>query len=80
MLAVTLSATAAQPRLKIKHVEPLSWWVGMTTPLQLMVNGEGVSEYDVQILPAGQGVEVTAVHKADSPNYLFVDVKVEADA
>ena len=80
MLAVTLSATAAQPRLKIKHVEPLSWWVGMTTPLQLMINGEGVSEYDVQILPAGQGVEVTAVHKADSPNYLFVDVKIEDDA
>lgn len=80
VLAVAFSATAAQPRLKIKHIEPLSWWVGMTTPLQLMVNGEGVSEYDVQILPAGQGVEVTAVHKADSPNYLFVDVKVEADA
>ena len=80
VLAVTLSATAAQPRLKIKHVEPLSWWVGMTTPLQLMINGEGVSEYDVQILPAGQGVEVTAVHKADSPNYLFVDVKIEDDA
>ena len=80
MLAVTLSATAAQPRLKIKHVEPLSWWVGMTTPLQLMINGEGLSEYDVQILPAGQGVEVTAVHKADSPNYLFVDVKIEDDA
>ena len=52
----------------------------MTTPLQLMINGEGVSEYDVQILPAGQGVEVTAVHKADSPNYLFVDVKIEDDA
>ena len=80
VLAVTLSATAAQPRLKIKHVEPLSWWVGMTTPLQLMINGEGLSEYDVQILPAGQGVEVTAVHKADSPNYLFVDVKIEDDA
>ena len=80
VLAVMLSATAAQPRLKIKHVEPLSWWVGMTTPLQLMINGEGVSEYDVQILPAGQGVEVTAVHKADSPNYLFVDVKIEDDA
>ena len=80
VLAVTLSAAAAQPRLKIKHVEPLSWWVGMTTPLQLMINGEGVSEYDVQILPAGQGVELTAVHKADSPNYLFVDVKIEDDA
>ena len=52
----------------------------MTTPLQLMVNGDAISEYGVEILPVGQGVEVTSVHKADSPNYLFVDVAVAADA
>lgn len=80
IMLLGVSAEAAQPRLKIEHVEPLSWWVGMTTPLQLMINGEGVSSYDVQILPADQGVEIAAVHKADSPNYLFVDVKVAADA
>ena len=52
----------------------------MTTPLQLMVNAEGVSAYDVSILPEGQGVELKAVHKADSPNYLFLDVAIAADA
>ena len=80
MLAVALSATAAKPTFEIKHVEPLSWWVGMNTPLQIMVNGEGISDYDVTIMPEDRGVVVTAVHKADSPNYLFVDVAVAADA
>ena len=80
MLALLFSASAAKPRLSINHVEPLSWWVGMTTPLQLMVNATSISEYGVDILPKGQGVEVTALHKADSPNYLFVDVAVAADA
>ena len=80
MLAVALSATAAKPTFEIKHVEPLSWWVGMNTPLQIMVNGEGISDYDVTIMPKDKGVVVTAVHKADSPNYLFVDVAIAADA
>ena len=80
LLAVAMSATAAKPKFEIKHVEPLSWWVGMTTPLQIMVNGEGVSAYDVTILPEKQGVEVTKVHKADSPNYIFVDVAIAKDA
>ena len=80
MLAVALSATAAKPTFEIKHVEPLSWWVGMNTPLQIMVNGEGISDYDVTIMPKDRGVVVTAVHKADSPNYLFVDVAIAADA
>jgi len=80
IVALVGTTTAAKPKLKIEHVEPLSWWVGMSTPLQLMINGEGVSAYDVVILPEGQGVEVAAVHKADSPNYLFVDVQIATDA
>ena len=79
-LVVCCSAMAAKPRLNIKHVEPLSWWVGMNTPLQLMINGDAISEWGVEILPVGQGVEIKAVHKADSPNYIFVDVAVGEDA
>ncbi|MBR5595481.1 MAG: glycoside hydrolase family 13 protein [Alistipes sp.] len=79
-LAATLSVTAATPKIDIKHVEPLSWWVGMTTDLQLLVNGKNISLCDVQILPENQGVSVKALHKAESPNYLFVDVTVAADA
>ena len=51
----------------------------MQTPLQLLVNRAGIAAYDVRI-EGGQGVGVKARHKADSPNYLFVDVKVKPDA
>ena len=68
-------ATAAQ----LAHVEPLSWWTGMKCPLQLLVNGEGISSCDVSIA-GGRGVKVEAVHKAESPNYLFVDISVSPNA
>lgn len=80
LLAAVASASAAKPKFEIKHVEPLSWWVGMNTPLQLMINAEGIANYGVEILPADRGVAVKAVHKADSPNYLFVDVAISDDA
>ena len=59
----------------LAHVEPLSWWTGMKCPLQLLVNGPDISSWDVR---AEGGIKVTAVHKAESPNYLFVDVTVPA--
>ena len=64
---------------QVTRVEPLSWWVGMKTSLQLMVQGEGISAYNVSV-EGGKGVSVEAVHKAESPNYVFVDVKIAADA
>jgi glycosidase len=64
---------------KVTRVEPLSWWTGMNTPLQLLVQGEGISALDVRV-EGGEGVSVEKVHKADSPNYLFVDVKIAPTA
>ncbi len=60
---------------QVVRVEPLSWWVGMKTPLQLLVGGENISSYNVR-LEGGAGVKATKVTKGDSPNYLFVDVAV----
>lgn len=80
MLSTLVTAEAAKPKTTIKHVEPLSWWVGMNTPLQLLINGENIGAWSVEILPANQGVSVSGVHTADSPNYLFVDVDIEDDA
>ena len=68
-------ATAQQ----VTRVEPLSWWTGMKTPLQLLVQGSGISAYDVAI-EGGKGVSVGKVIKAESPNYLFLDVKIAPDA
>ncbi|MBR5671770.1 MAG: cyclomaltodextrinase N-terminal domain-containing protein [Bacteroidales bacterium] len=61
---------------QVQRVEPLSWWTGMTTDLQLMVQGPAISEYDVAV--EGKGLAVKAVHKADSPNFIFVDMAVKA--
>ena len=86
--ATVLAAACATSRIdlasiadaddRIDRVEPLSWWVGMETPLQLMVYGKEISEYDVAV--AGSNVEISGVHKADSPDYLFVDVAVSPQA
>ena len=73
--ASVADATAEQ----VTRVEPLSWWVGLKTDLQLLVQGVGISEYDVAI-EGGKGVSVEKINKAESPNYLFVDVDVAADA
>lgn len=64
---------------QVTRVEPLSWWTGMKMPLQLLVQGKNISEYNVSI-EGGRGVAVEKVIKAESPNYLFVDVAVSADA
>ena len=64
---------------QVTRVEPLSWWTGMKMPLQLLVQGENISEYNVSI-EGGSGVSVAKVNKADSPNFLFVDVKIAANA
>lgn len=65
--------------LSVSRVEPLSWWTGMKMPLQLLIQGERISACSVRI-EGGKGVSVKEIHKADSPNYLFVDVEIAPDA
>lgn len=77
-IILSFASLAAQQR--ISRVEPLSWWTGMKTQLQLLVNGEGMGAFDNVTVEGPAGVSVTAVHKADSPNYLFVDVAVAETA
>ena len=67
--AAVADATPAQ----VTRVEPLSWWTGMTMPLQVMVQGPEISAFTVT---AEGGLRVKEIHKADSPNYLFIDLDV----
>lgn len=60
---------------QVSRVEPMCWWTGMHTPLQLMVHGEDISSYDVRFSGLN-GVRVKEVHRADSPNYLFLDIDI----
>ena len=70
--AKTRQATSEQ----VTRVEPPCWWTGMKTELQLMVQGSQISDYDVAF---EKGPKVTKIHKADNPNFIFVDVEVPTD-
>ena len=75
----TPESVADADHQQVTRVEPLSWWTGMKTDLQLLIQGEAISGYEVSI-KGGKGVSVKETHKADSPNYLFVDVRIDASA
>lgn len=76
-LSFCVSLSAATP----DRVEPLCWWTGMTTELQIMVHSSELARAKrVTVEPADKGISVTAIHKAESPNYLFIDVEVAPDA
>lgn len=60
---------------QIKQVEPLNWWVGMKNEnLQLMVHAPGIGE----MVPSIEypGVSIQSVTKAESRNYLFIDLVI----
>ena len=74
---LTLQAKPKQAKAEqVTRVEPPCWWTGMTTELQLMVQGPQISDCEVIF---EKGPKVTRVHKADNPNFIFVDVEVPAD-
>jgi len=64
---------------QIERVEPPNWWVGFKeTKLQLLVKGNDISALSPAIEYAG--VSIQKVHKAKSPNYLFIDLQIDSDA
>ncbi|MBO7487587.1 MAG: cyclomaltodextrinase N-terminal domain-containing protein [Bacteroidales bacterium] len=73
---VDYSSVPQASESQVQRVEPLSWWTGMTTDLQLMVQGPAIAEYDVAV--EGKGLTVKEVHKADSPNFVFIDMAVKS--
>ena len=74
-----ISAVADADSTQVHRVEPLSWWTGMKTSLQLMVQGDRISEYELSV-EGGKGVSVSKIHKADSPNFLFADIDINRNA
>ncbi|UCD62437.1 MAG: glycoside hydrolase family 13 protein [Flavobacteriaceae bacterium] len=71
MLFLTVSFSTAQ----IDRVEPPNWWLGFkNSSVQLMVYGEGIATTTPSILY--NGVRLEAFHRAESPNYLFLDISI----
>jgi glycosidase len=64
---------------RIDRVEPASWWTGMKDDrLQLLVHGDRIGRLDVVIRHAG--VTIASVDRVENPNYLFVNLRIGADA
>lgn len=68
-------STCSFTQVKINTVEPPHWWAGMNNPeLQLLIHGENLADYSLEI--ANSEIKIKNVHKAESANYLFVDLNI----
>jgi len=69
----------SSPAQTLTRIEPENWWVGMQEPtVQLLVQGERIAELKPQLRHVG--VTLQRVTRGDSPNYLFLDLKLDAKA
>jgi glycosidase len=63
----------------IERVEPPFWWQGFRNrELQLLVHGNGMSQYTPSV--DYPGVDIARVERGDSPNYVFVYLDIGASA
>ncbi|NER10345.1 alpha-amylase [Muriicola jejuensis] len=71
ILFMTMSIAHAQ----IERIEPPNWWTGFRdSTLQLLVKGKGIGNYTVHARE--EWIKVVKSHRADSPNYLFLDLEI----
>ncbi|WP_458628702.1 glycoside hydrolase family 13 protein [Winogradskyella sp. PC D3.3] len=74
-----VSKTVLEIRNDIERVEPPNWWVGFKNQnVQLLVKHPNIGNAIPQI--SYRGVTLKEVHKADSPNYLFLDLDIAETA
>jgi len=74
-LLVTAFVQAQLPALE--RVEPSNWWVGMKNPrLQLLVHGDHIANRKVSL--RWPGVHLQQIHSVQNPNYLFLDLSIDA--
>ncbi len=67
------------PCWALDRIEPPHWWVGMVDPgLQLMLHGDAIAALQPQL--DYPGVRLLGTQRSNNPNYLFVDLHIDADA
>ena len=58
---------------QIERIEPPNWWVGFNNnELELLVKGENIIDYQLKL--DHPGVSIKSINKADSKNYLFINL------
>lgn len=76
--SLILTVTIIAQQFSIERVEPPNWWFGMKhDTVQVMIYGKNLS--DVEIFPQHGPIEIVDVHKAESPNYLFIDLVISPE-
>ena len=64
---------------EVEKVEPPNWWIGFKNKeLQLLVKHPNIGKSTPTI--SYDGVSIKKVNKAKSPNYLFIDLKIDKTA
>lgn len=75
-IVIALLYLAAFVSANVNRIDPPMWWTGFENPnLQLMVYGD-----DITLLTPiinYEGVSIEAITRAQSPNYLFIDLKID---
>lgn len=75
LLSILLLPFLLCAEYRIEHIEPMNWWIGMKNPkVQLLVHGENIGELHPHVQYAG--VKIEKMHRADSKNYLFIDLLI----
>ncbi|MEO8763253.1 MAG: alpha-amylase family glycosyl hydrolase [Ginsengibacter sp.] len=66
---------------------PSNWWTGMKlNNIQVMVHGENIADHFpmIKIGPEGKklatGVYLTMISRVENPNYIFLDLRIDATA
>ncbi|MCL5127329.1 glycoside hydrolase family 13 protein [Algibacter sp. L4_22] len=74
----SLAVSNIEYKNEIERIEPMNWWIGFkNTEVQLLVKHPNISEAIPEILYTG--VSIKKVNKADSPNYLFIDLDISKE-
>ena len=74
---VNLNVTVSN--LSLERVEPPHWWIGFKNKqLQLLVKEDSIGLSKVEIMYPG--VTIEKINKANSPNYLFIDLIISESA
>lgn len=64
---------------QVERIEPPNWWVGMKSDrLQLLVHGPGIGQ--AAVASGHRALKIVAVRRVASPNYLFVEARVQPGA
>ncbi len=76
ILAILLLNSPVMKASLIQRIEPGNWWTEMTlNRIQILLYGDSIAHLPLS-MELYEGVSLNQVHKAESPNYLFLDVTI----